>query len=352
MALEADTPLRFDLAGLARDGRLGDHRALMRLAERADQYGFGCIWFNEFHFRRRALPYPHTLLLGADILARTVHLRFGTSVLVLPLHHPLLLAEQIAQLDYQSGGRVDVGVGRGTEPATFETLGIDQRTARQRFEEALTVMLRAWTLKRVASDGPTWPFAETEVGPPPVQTPHPPIHVAGVSAETVAIAARHRFPLLMSLEPNEARQLPVFRDALGRVGAGSSPLAASSLARYVVPAATRARAEAKLDRLTDRLNRRRAARAAARGQASPVPRDRAEMLADYAIAGTPEDCHRQILALVTRTGCRNLRCLFDANGLIPLNEASSAMALFATEILPAFTGHAIPGHPDIHLERT
>lgn len=208
MAPELVTPLRFDLAGLARDGRLGDHQSLMRLAERADRYGFGGIWFNEFHFHRSTLPYPHTLLLGADILARTEHLRFGTSVLVLPLHHPLMLAEQIAQLDFQSGGRVDVGVGRGTEPATFETLGIDPTTARQRFEEALRVMLQAWTSERVASDGPTWPFAETEVGPPPSQSPHPPIHVAGVSEETVAIAARHRFPLLLSLEPNEARQLP------------------------------------------------------------------------------------------------------------------------------------------------
>lgn len=352
MTPEPATPLRFDLAGLARDGRLGDHQSLMRFAERADRYGFGGIWFNEFHFHRSTLPYPHTLLLGADVLARTEHLRFGTSVLVLPLHHPLMLAEQIAQLDFQSGGRVDVGVGRGTEPDTFQKLGIDPTSARQRFEEALTVMLEAWTSEQVTSDGPTWPFAETEVGPPPVQTPHPPIHVAGVSEETVAIAARHRFPLLLSLEPNEARQLPLFRKALRHVGAGLGPLAASSLARYVLPAATRARTEAALDRLTDRLNRRRAARATARGQVPPHPRDRAEMLADYAIAGTPEDCHRQILELVARTSCRNLRCLFDANGLIPMPEASAAMDLFAMEILPALKSRSVPATPGTHLERT
>ncbi|MFP3442855.1 LLM class flavin-dependent oxidoreductase, partial [Pantoea sp. SIMBA_133] len=80
--------------------------------------GFDGIWFNEFHFSRDTLPYPSTLLLGADILARTERLRFGTSILVLPLYHPLLLAEQIAQLDFQSGGRVDVGIGRGTDPST------------------------------------------------------------------------------------------------------------------------------------------------------------------------------------------------------------------------------------------
>ncbi|MFW9327030.1 LLM class flavin-dependent oxidoreductase, partial [Glaesserella parasuis] len=58
-------------------------------------------------------------LLAAAVLARTERLRVGTSVLVLPLHHPLMLAEEIAQLDLQSAGRIDVGVGRGTEPAAL-----------------------------------------------------------------------------------------------------------------------------------------------------------------------------------------------------------------------------------------
>lgn len=344
--------LRFDLAGFARDGTLGDHAALMRLVERADGLGFGGIWFNEFHFHRGTLPYPHTLLLGAEILGRTERLRFGTSILVLPLHHPLMLAEQIAQLDFQSGGRIDVGIGRGTEPATFDTLGIDRTKARDRFDEALEIMLRAWTQDRVWSDGPSWSFAETEVGPPPVQRPHPPVYIAGVSAETVAIAARHRFPLLLSLEPNEARQIPVFLDALRKAKAGPGPMAASSLSRYVLTAPTRAGAETALDRLTGALNQRRAARAVQRDLPPPPARDRAEMLRDYAIAGTPDECRRQIEDLIARTGCRNLRCLFDANGLIPLPEAEAAMALFAAEVMPAFDTYTLPPVPGFVLERT
>ncbi|MBY6161573.1 LLM class flavin-dependent oxidoreductase [Mameliella alba] len=352
VAVEAARGLRFDLAGFARDGTLGDHGALMRLVETADQQGFGGIWFNEFHFRRTGLPYPHTLLLGAEILARTERLRFGTSVMVLPLHHPLMLAEQIAQLDHQSAGRVDVGIGRGTEPATFDALGIDRAAARPRFAEALDIMLRAWTTGRVASDGPEWVFAETEVGPPPVQRPHPPVFVAGVSTETVAIATRLRLPLLLSLEPNEARQIPVFRQALHEAGAGPGPMAASSLSRYVLVAASRDTALAALDRLTERLNRRRAQRAVQLGQQPPKTRDRAKMLADYAIAGTPQDCCRQIKALIARTGCCNLRCLFDANGLIPLPEAQAAMALFSAEVMPAFAGYALPPVPGFMPERT
>ena len=339
----ADHPgLRFDLAGFGRDGRLGDHAALMRLAERADRLGFAGIWFNEFHFGGDTLPYPHTLLLGAEILGRTERLRFGTSILVLPLHHPLMLAEQIAQLDFQSGGRVDVGVGRGTDPATFDALGIDRTSAHQRFEQSLEILLRAWTGQAVSSEGPTWRFEGIAVGPPPVQRPHPPIHVAGVSAETVAIAARHHFPLLLSLEPNEDRQITVFRQELVKAGSGTGPLAASSLSRYVIAASSPESAEASLDRLTDALNRRRAASAAARRQPVPEARDRREMLAGYAIAGTPEACRGQIRALVARTGCRSLRCLFSANGLIPLPEAEASMELFANDVLPAFAEQAAP----------
>ena len=344
--------LRFDLAGFARDGALGDHADLIRLVERADALGFGGIWFNEFHFRRDTLPYPHTLLLGAEILGRTERLRFGTSILVLPLHHPLMLAEQIAQLDYQSGGRVDVGIGRGTEPATLDALDIDQCSARARFEQALEIMLQAWRGPTVASNGPAWRFADVAVGPPPVQQPHPPIHVAGVSAETVAIAARHRFPLLLSLEPNEDRQIAVFRQAIAEADAGPEPLAASSLSRYVITAPSQAAADAMLDRLTKALNRRRAARATDRGQPPPAPRDRAEMLAGYAIAGTPEACRAQIRSLVARTGCRNLRALFSANGLIPLADAEAAMTLFAQEVLPAFADEPVPPVPGFQSERS
>ncbi|RVV97192.1 hypothetical protein EKE94_14315 [Mesobaculum littorinae] len=74
------------------------------------------------------------------------------------------------------------------------------------------------------------------------------------------------------------------------------------------------------------------------------------MLADYAIAGTPDACRQQIEALIARTGCCNLRCLFSANGLIPIAEAEAAMALFAAEVMPAFRDYAVLAVPEFHLE--
>jgi alkanesulfonate monooxygenase SsuD/methylene tetrahydromethanopterin reductase-like flavin-dependent oxidoreductase (luciferase family) len=333
-------PVRFDLAGYARDGQLGGHDALIRLAERADALGFGGIWFNEFHFRRKTVPYPSTLLLGAAILARTERLRFGTSILVLPLHHPLLIAEQIAQLDYQSGGRIDVGVGRGTEPSTFAALGLPIDEAKSRFAEALRAMIAVWTQETASSHGPVWPFTDVSVGPPPLQHPHPPIHIAASSSETLDIAAQHGFPLLLSLEPNELRQITAYRAALDRAGLDDAPLRASSLSRYVIVGRTAAEATTRLDHLVGRLNQARAERAQSRGVAAPPPRTRSEMLEGYVIAGTPAACRSQLQTLFAADGITNLRCLFSANGLISLEDACDSMKRFAAEVMPAFTGEA------------
>lgn len=328
------TPIRIDLAGFAREGGLGDHAGLMALCQQADRLGFGGIWFNEFHFQGDRNPYPHTLMLGAEVLARTERLRFGTSILVLPLHHPLMLAEQVAQLDWQSCGRVDVGIGRGTDPGSFAALGIPRDEAPSRYDDALGILLDAWQTGHASSDGPHWRFNDISVGPPCVQRPHPPVYASAVSPESLDVAARHGLPLLLSLEPNEDRQLPGWRAALTRYGQPPSVMQRSQLARYVLTAPRRAEALERLDVLTARLNARRAARAEAKGESPPPARNRADMLAGFAIAGTPDDCAEQIAALCTRIGAHAMRALFSANGLIPMDEALAAMTLFGTETLP------------------
>lgn len=330
-------PIRIDLAGYARDDGATGHAAIIELAETADRLGFGGIWFNEFHFRRNGLPYPSLLLLGAAVLARTERLRFGTSILVLPLHHPLMLAEQIAQLDVQGGGRLDIGVGRGTEPSSFAALGLDPADARARFDECLRVMLAAWQHPVSSGAGPHWPFRDVAVGPAPLQRPHPPVYMAAVSPDSIALAARHGLALLYSLEPNEDRQIAPWRAALDGHASRKALLRASSLSRYVLVAPRRAAALAQLDGLLERLNARRAARAEAQGNPPPPPRTREQMLAGHAIAGTPEECHDQIRALCARYESRSLRVYFSANGLIPMAEAETAMRLFAAEVLPALS---------------
>jgi alkanesulfonate monooxygenase SsuD/methylene tetrahydromethanopterin reductase-like flavin-dependent oxidoreductase (luciferase family) len=328
--------MRIDLAGWTREATLGDHREFLRLFEHADRLGFDGVWFNEFHFRREGLPYPSTLLLAAAVFARTARLRVGLSILVLPLYHPLMLAEQVAQLDYQSGGRIDVGIGRGTDPATFLALEIDPVTSRERFEACCDIMRRAWVAPTVSARTDFWRFDGVGVGPEPVQRPHPPLYVAGSTKGTLAFAAVQELPLLLSLEPPEGKQLALYREALAESGRPSR-LAGSSLSRYVCIGATRAAAERQLDDLLPRLHCRRVGFATARGtpadQVPPIDRDRFKR--EQAIVGDPQGCHDRIVALARELGTGELRCVFNGNGVLGNAAALAGMDLFAREVLPA-----------------
>lgn len=144
----AERGVRVGLAGFGREASgltTGDTAPILRIAARADSLGFDSIWFNELRFND-GQRFPSPPLLAAAVFARTERLRVGTSVMVLPLHHPLDLAEQLAQVDWQSSGRLDVGIGRGSaSPHAYRALGVDPETTRERFEACYDALIEAWT---------------------------------------------------------------------------------------------------------------------------------------------------------------------------------------------------------------
>ena len=327
--------MRVDLSGFQRVGTHGDHREFLRVFERADALGYDGAWFNELHFDRRELPYPAPLLLAAAIFARTERLRVGTSVLILPFHHPLLLAEQVLQTDFQSGGRLDVGLGRGTASDDhFAALEIDPDSSRERFAAAYDILVDACTRPAVSADGAFWRFRDVPVGPPPVQRPHPPFYLAAYTRESIAFGVERGLPLLLSLEPPEERQLDLYRSLVAERGRPAAA-GAFSYTRHVCIAATAAAAAALVDDLLPRLNERRVAFARRRGKpaAGVERRTRAEFLRDQCIAGDPAACLDQLRALAAR-GVTALRLVFNGNGEVGPAQARAGMELFARELLP------------------
>lgn len=327
--------MRFDLAGFGRGGRDMAHRDMLALCELAERLGFSGIWFNQFHFREPPQAYSSTLLLASSIFARTERLRVGTSILVTPLYHPFLLAEETAQLHWQSGGRLDLGVGRGTHPDVFSRLGIPEHRSRPRFEQSLDLLRAAWTGKAAMPAGGEWPACDTPVGPF-LETGEIPLYVAGTTPETLALAARRKLPLLLSLEPPETGQLAAYRDILARENLPSR-LASSSLSRFVVVAPSRARALEKLDALLPKLVERRTAAARARGRdvSATTPPSPERFMAAQAIVGDPGECRAQLAALERDTGIGAVRLVFNANGVIDTEEARADMTLFGREIIGA-----------------
>jgi len=161
----------------------------------AEALGFDSVWTAEHHFTEYGHCASPAVTLAA-VAARTERIRLGTGVVVLPLNHPLRVAEDFAFLDNLSGGRVDVGVGRGYQPVEFRGYGVDPARSREMFGESVEIMRRAWTEERFGFSGEFYRFDDLSVQPKPVQKPHPPLWMAALSPATFDLCARFGFHLL------------------------------------------------------------------------------------------------------------------------------------------------------------
>lgn len=165
--------------------------ATLALAEWADASGLDSLWLPEGHLRPGATAAP--LVALAAFAARTQRIRLGTTSLLLSIHPPERIAAEVATLDLLSGGRVLLGVGRGFDPAMFRAFGVDPRSKRDRFDEALDAILALW---EQAADAAV-PGGLPEL-PRPLQRPHPPLFVAAFGPKGLAQAARRGLPYLAS----------------------------------------------------------------------------------------------------------------------------------------------------------
>ena len=141
--------MKFGIFGGARVGRadtLNDsfgYRDFIDYIIAADKIGFTGAFLVEHHFTGQG-QLSSSLNLLSYLAAKTTKIRLGTAVVVLPWHNPALLAEQIATLDVLSGGRVDLGIGRGYRKEEFEAFCVPMSEAQERFNECLEVLLKSW----------------------------------------------------------------------------------------------------------------------------------------------------------------------------------------------------------------
>jgi alkanesulfonate monooxygenase SsuD/methylene tetrahydromethanopterin reductase-like flavin-dependent oxidoreductase (luciferase family) len=177
----------------AKTYRFGVERAVL-----AEELGFDYFVMGEHHFSDDGMC-PSPFLVFSAVAARTTKLRFATYVFLLPLHHPLRVAEDMAVLDALSGGRVELGVGAGYRLEEFAGLGVDRRTRGVRMEEGIQILLDAWNESGVSSAGRAFSFDEVAVTPQP---PVPPRLWCSARNEVSARrAARFRLPLMIAPAP-------------------------------------------------------------------------------------------------------------------------------------------------------
>ena len=154
------------------------------------------------------------------LAGRTTKIRLGTSVLILPMRNPLEVAAQVAELDQLSGGRINFGVGVGWYSEEFAALGYAFNDRGKRTDDGLTIVRKLWSEDKATHQGPYYSFEEAEMGPKPVQEPHPPIYIGGNSPAAIRRTARfadawHPFKITPEVL---SEQRPVLEAALRDAG--------------------------------------------------------------------------------------------------------------------------------------
>ena len=155
----------------------------------AEELGFSRVWFAEHHFSNYSLC-PSPLILCAQAAAMTKRVRVGSAVLILPLHAPARLVAEIALVDALSGGRLDVGVGSGYQPYEFERLGADIARNKAVFNEMLDTIELGLRRPSFEYAGEALAQPPTAINVRPLQTPRPPIWIAGADPNSHRRCAR------------------------------------------------------------------------------------------------------------------------------------------------------------------
>jgi alkanesulfonate monooxygenase SsuD/methylene tetrahydromethanopterin reductase-like flavin-dependent oxidoreductase (luciferase family) len=321
-----------------------------------EELGFDSIWLTEHHFIEYGLSVSPAVLATAAAM-RTRRVRIGLAAAILPFHDPIRLAEELAFVDILSGGRLDVGVGRGNRPVEFEGYRVPQIESRERFEETLAIMLRAWTQERFSFEGQHFSIPEVRVIPKPLQRPHPPVYIVCVSPDTIEATALRGLPMLNSVLRGPIDQLVTQRDTYVKAckkGGRSDAEIASLLSRwgvsrhiYVAPTDAQARAETReaemwyqeaLRRflIPDNIERvhpllQPGFRALAE-RMGPISWD--QLVAETLAVGSPDTVALK-LEEMQRLGVGEVLCWMNFGGLAQ-DKVRHSMELFAREVLPRF----------------
>nr|ART40119.1 K156 [uncultured bacterium] len=163
----------------------------------AEKLGMHSAWIGEHHFNRRGCV-PTPALVLSNIAAATTRLRLGPAVVVLPIHHPVHVAEEWAALDQLSGGRVDFAAGRGYDSHEYQPFGADFQQSAELFAEGVEVLSLCWNSEApVTFNGKFYQLDNLEVTPKPRQRPFRP-YMGSFSRYSMAVAARHDWNLMLA----------------------------------------------------------------------------------------------------------------------------------------------------------
>lgn len=318
----------------------------------AERFGLDVAWLAELHIAPGQSVLSAPLLVATAIAARTRRIRIGTAVQVLPLCHPLRLAEEVATLDHISNGRVILGVGRSGFPWVYEAYGVPYAESRERFLEILEILQAAWTAERFSYAGQYHAFRDVALVPKPLQKPHPPIRIAATSADTFARIGARGYPIFCAVRLGTLAELGpnirAYREAYaasGRAGQGAVYL---RVPVYVgdSEAAAREDPEASIMSFYRYLGQQLAQSAALAGTRAIEQRAErgqrlldigyADVLRDKVVVGTAERVAERLAALREELGLDGIVAELNCGRLIPHRQVMRSLRLLCERVMPRF----------------
>jgi len=310
----------------------------LSLVEAYDRYGFYAYHLAEHHGTPLGLAPSPSLFLAA-VAQRTKRLRFGPLAYSLPLYHPIRLIEEICMLDQMSGGRLELGVGRGVSPIEVGFYGVNPNDGSRQFPEALKLIKQGLTSTELTFAGEFYKFSKVPMVLKPLQRPHPPLWYGMLTPDAAYWAAVENAHVVTLLPPDPARAIFArYRLEWKNLGRSEDDLPLMGVSRHVVLAETDAIAIRRAERAYRLWLKHMELLWIRNGMKLPLglPPDIGPLLkAGAAFAGTATAFKAFVKDQIEATGTNYFVCDVAFGDLTP-EESLQTVELIAGEIMPFF----------------
>jgi alkanesulfonate monooxygenase SsuD/methylene tetrahydromethanopterin reductase-like flavin-dependent oxidoreductase (luciferase family) len=323
----------------------------LELTEASEAWGLDGVWLGEIHFNPWRSVQSAPMALAAYMAARTTRVRIGMAVIVLPLAHPLRIAEEVATVDHLSQGRFDLGIGRSGGARTYDRLGVAYGESQARFEESLAIMREAWKGERFDYEGKFFTVRDTVVAPTPVQKPYPPLRMAANSRETFPWVGRAGLRLFVGLRDVDLPELRVnleaYRKAWREAGHPGDGDVCLRIPVYAAPTEKEALEEPR-ENITYFFERHQELTRTRLGRNDTGPLDRHaerleklkamdydEILEKRVAFGTAARLKERLGGLASELGLDGFIVELNPGGLLPMDRMLRTLRILTHEVLPA-----------------
>jgi alkanesulfonate monooxygenase SsuD/methylene tetrahydromethanopterin reductase-like flavin-dependent oxidoreductase (luciferase family) len=313
----------------------------LEIAAACDAAGFRAYHVAEHHGTPHGLAASPNLFLSA-VAQRTRKLRLGPLVMLLNLYHPLRAFEEICMLDQLSGGRVDLGIGRGAVPLELSFFGVPAAEAQDRYREAAEIVLEAMETNTLTYEGRHFSLADVPIALSPVQKPHPPLWYGTARPETAQWAAENAINIACVGKSNAIRAITdAYRAHWKTRTMQDMPLL--GMVRIVVIARSdfeaRALAAPAYARWFETFT------FLPRTRNLPVPPKSFEQALDdgFCVVGSPSTVRETLRRQVAEAGVTYVMCQL-AFGDLPLAASLQTISIMRSTIMPDFTRQVVRKH--------